>query len=178
MRDPFLKCKQELAVVRGLAPLLPAVVPFLFLLWLTSCESAPVVQRIKHESTAVEVIPEVVRLPRKQPVVETPTTFEINAPCAVYFSPTDDDLRGKKDSATDDEMWYTSESYTFFTAKGLPTLEAEQKTVRFHLSNGELKEFSNDKDTRQWNIVLFDGKSTVSVIQAIDAEEAFERLFN
>lgn len=164
MREIFLRAKQGL--------------PFLFLLWLTACESAPSVPRIQREPVVREVIPEVVRLPRKQPVVETPTTFEINAPCAVYFSPTDQELKGRKDSTTDDKMWYTSESYTFFTARGLPTLEAEQKTVRFHLSNGEMKEFSNDNGGHQWNIVLFDGKSTVSVIQAIDAEEAFERLFN
>lgn len=152
--------------------------PFLLLLLLTGCES----NAVTGKPVVEEEIPDIVRLPVKQPVAETPTTFEIHAPCAVYFSPTDKDITELKkysnDAVTEENMWYTSESYNFFSSKGLPTLEAEEKTVRFHLINGELKEFSIDKQAQQWNIVLFDGKSTVSVIQAIDAEQAFERLFN
>ena len=145
---------------------------------LFSCEAERVIPQKSPEVAAVRPL-------ETDTIIETDHSIEVSEPCAVYFSPSPNDLDSLKRKVgeedfyviMDDNMWYTSESYTFFSAKGIPTLEAEEKKVRFHLSNGQTKEYSSADEAVKWNIVLFDGKSAVSIISAIDAEQEFQKLF-
>lgn len=151
---------------------------FVIALLLVSCESEKDVLNTKTVASSV--------VNYRDTIIETDSTLEIGKACAVYFTPTDAELEtmkrevGEADFYTimDDYAWYQAESSTFLEEKKLPVIQAETKKIRFHQTDGELSEYSPKDTSITWNIVLFDGKKTVTQSAAIGIEDAYRKLFH
>jgi hypothetical protein len=117
-------------------------------------------------------------------IVETDSTAEIGKACAVYFLPTNEQMTQLKDKVgeedfyaiADDYAWYQAQSYTYLEEKGLTIVQAGNRKMRFHLSDGSLREYSPTDTANTLKVLLYDGKKQFIQTHSIDIENAYKKL--
>lgn len=117
-------------------------------------------------------------------IVETESTLEVGKACAVYFSPTPAQWEALKQEVgeedfytiTDDYGWYLAESRTYLEEKGIALREIAPKKVRFHFSDGSIREV-NPPDSINWNVILYDGIVKTVEGTTVDISATYESLF-
>lgn len=151
------------------------------LLLFTAACTAP-----KKEPTVSENnVPVEEQVSYRDTIIETDSTFEIGKACAVFFKPSDAELKrlkkeiGEEDFfiTMDDYMWYFAESTTFLEEKGLKIMTTSEKTVHVHLLNGTVKTFYPGDSTIGWSPLLYDGKNTVRKAEIVNIKAGYEAVF-
>jgi len=144
---------------------------------LFSCQSGKTVST-KPANTAVAV------LNYRDTIIETDSTVEIGKACAVYFMPTNQQMADLKDKVgeedfyiiADDYAWYQAQSYTFLEEKGMSIVQAGERKVHFHLSDGSLREYSPTDTTNTLKVLLYNGKKQFLQTPSIDIESTYKKL--
>jgi hypothetical protein len=142
----------------------------------------------KESNTVVETkieVPKEQSVRYRDTIIETDSTFEIGKACGVFFTPSDAELdRMKKEigeedffTVMDDYGWYFSESTTFLKDKGIKTITTSEKSVRFHLLNGNIKTFHAGDTAIDWSPLLFDGKNTIQKTDLVNIQPGYEAVF-